>query len=144
MHRQIVAPLIPNVEFRFSYDAARALVVESVAPLGEAYQQMVRKGLYDDRDRWVDKFPNQGKRTGAYSGGSHTTLPFILLNFEESIQGVMTLVHEVGHSAHSALARAAQPAYASGYPLFVAGTLMRDVGAAGCVAIMLPAKLPVW
>lgn len=117
---QVQAPLIPGVELRFPYDAGRAMVVESVAPMGKAYQDMVRKGLYEER--WVDIFPNRGKRSGAYSGGAHETLPFILLNYEDSIVGVMTLAHEVGHSAHSALARAAQPAATSGYSLFIAGT----------------------
>lgn len=93
--------------------------MESVAPLGTAYQEIVRKGVYDDR--WVDVFPNQGKRSGAYSGGSHDTLPFILMNYEDTIEGVTTLAHEVGHSAHSALARATQPASSSEYSLFIAG-----------------------
>lgn len=112
------APLIPGVDFRFPYDAGRAAVVESVAPLGSAYQEALRKGLYEQR--WVDVFPNQGKRAGAYSGGSHETLPFIFLNYEDSLAGVTTLAHEAGHSGHSALARATQPASSSGYSTFIA------------------------
>lgn len=100
--------------------------MDSVAPLGKAYQDMVRKGLYEER--WVDVFPNRGKRSGAYSGGAHETRPFILLNYEDTIAGVATLAHEVGHSAHSALARAAQPAATSGYSLFIAGTPVGNRG----------------
>lgn len=117
---QVHAPLIPGVDFRFPYDAGRTAVVESVAPLGSAYQEALRKGLYEQR--WVDVFPNQGKRAGAYSGGSHETLPFIFLNYEDSLAGVTTLAHEAGHSGHSALARATQPASSSGYSTFIAGT----------------------
>lgn len=128
----MLAPLIPGVELRFPYDAGRAVVVESVAPMGKAYQDMVRKGLYEER--WVDVFPNQGKRSGAYSGGIHETLPFILLNYEDTIEGVMTLAHEVGHSAHSALSRAAQPAASSSYSLFIAGTPAGTSAKSGGVA----------
>lgn len=122
------------MELRFPYDAGRAAVVESVAPMGKAYQDMVRKGLYEER--WVDVFPNRGKRSGAYSGGAHETLPFILLNYEDTIVGVTTLAHEVGHSAHSALARAAQPAATSSYSLFIAGTPAGKPGQWGGVATL--------
>lgn len=111
------APLIPDVQFRFPYDAARALVVESVAPLGGAYQEAVRSGLYEDR--WVDVYPNAGKRPGAYSAGIHETLSFIFLNYDDTLSGVLTLAHEVGHSAHALLARAAQRNHFSDAPYFV-------------------------
>lgn len=91
-----------------------------MAPLGGPYQEAVRSGLYEDR--WVDVYPNAGKRSGGYSGGVHGTLPFIFLNYDDTLAGVLTLAHEVGHSAHALLARAAQRNYSSGAPYFVAGT----------------------
>lgn len=108
------------------YDAARALVVESVAPLGGPYQEAVRSGLYEER--WVDVYPNAGKRPGGYCGGIHGTLPFIFLNYDDTLAGVLTLAHEVGHAAHALLARAAQPSYFSDPPFFIAGTSAGGMG----------------
>lgn len=126
LYSQLSAPLIPDVQFRFPYDAARALVVESVAPLGGAYQEAVRSGLYEDR--WVDVYPNAGKRPGAYSAGIHETLSFIFLNYDDTLSGVLTLAHEVGHSAHALLARAAQSNHFSDAPYFVSGTSAGERG----------------
>lgn len=114
----LYAPLIPDVDIKFSYDAARAAVVDSVAPLGDEYQETVRAGLYEKR--WVDRFENLNKRSGAYSSGCHDTQPFVLMNYQEDLDGIKTLAHELGHSAHSALSRATQPVQYSDYSIFIA------------------------
>jgi len=109
------------VDIQFSYDEARKAVVESVAPLGDDYKEVIRAGLFERR--WVDKFENANKRSGAYSSGCHDTQPFVLMNYQENLDGIKTLAHELGHSAHSALSRSTQPIQYSDYSIFIAGTL---------------------
>jgi oligoendopeptidase F len=112
----IWAPLGPPQ--RVAYDEAVELILEGVAPLGDEYVATSRAGLTSER--WVDIYPNRGKTSGAYSGGSHGTKPFILMNFDERLEGASTLAHELGHSMHSWLANRAQPPIYSEYSLFVA------------------------
>ncbi|MEM4780321.1 MAG: oligoendopeptidase F [Halalkalicoccus sp.] len=103
----------PNVE----YEEAAEHVVEAVAPLGEAYQSRVAEGL---ESRWVDVYENAGKQSGAYSGGTYDTQPFILMNYQDDIPSMYTLAHELGHSLHSQLTSEHQPYTYSGYEIFVA------------------------
>jgi oligoendopeptidase F len=103
----------PDVE----YDQAAAYVVDSLAPLGEAYQSRVADGL---ESRWVDVYENEGKQSGAYSGGTYDTQPFILMNYQDDIASMYTLAHELGHSMHSELAKDEQPYVYAGYEIFVA------------------------
>lgn len=116
---QLAAPLFADADPVVPYDTAREAVVASVAPLGAAYQETVRAGLYEGR--WVDIFPNQNKRSGAYSWGTYDTPPFILMNYQPNSRGMLTLAHEIGHSVHSALADATQPYPSAAYSIFVAG-----------------------
>ena len=99
------------------YERAADYVVEAVAPLGDAYQERVREGL---DSRWVDVHENRGKRSGAFSAGTYDTQPFILLNYQDDISSMFTLAHELGHSMHSELAKAAQPWQYADYTIFVA------------------------
>jgi oligoendopeptidase F len=112
----IWAPLGPPQEV--PYDEAVELILAGVAPLGEEYGRISRAGLTSDR--WVDIYPNKGKTSGAYSGGSHGTKPFILMNYDGKLEGASTLAHELGHSMHSWLTNNAQPPIYSGYSIFVA------------------------
>ena len=114
----LYTPLIGSVEFKYSYDEARQLVVAGLAPLGEEYVSIMRKGLHEDR--WVDVYENEGKRSGAFSWGSYSTQPFILMNFQDNLNSVMTLAHELGHSMHSYYTRRSQPLVYGDYTIFVA------------------------
>ncbi len=99
------------------YEQAREYVVEAMAPLGEAYQSRVAEGL---ESSWVDVYENRGKQSGAYSGGTYDTQPFILMNYQEEITSMFTLAHELGHSLHSEYTSEHQPYVYSDYDIFTA------------------------
>ncbi len=99
------------------YDEACEYIVDALAPLGEEYQSRVAEGL---ESRWVDVYENAGKQSGAYSGGTYDTQPFILMNYQDDISSMYTLAHELGHSMHSELTKEEQPYVYSGYEIFVA------------------------
>ncbi|WP_336364389.1 oligoendopeptidase F [Halalkalicoccus salilacus] len=99
------------------YEEAADHVVRALAPLGEEYQSRVAEGL---DSRWVDVYENAGKQSGAYSGGTYDTQPFILMNYQDDIPSMYTLAHELGHSMHSELTSERQPYVYSGYEIFVA------------------------
>jgi oligoendopeptidase F len=103
----------PDVE----YDEARDHVVEAVGLLGEDYQNRVAEGL---DSRWVDVYETENKRSGAYSGGTYDTQPFILMNYQDDVSSMYTLAHELGHSLHSQLTSETQPYVYSDYEIFVA------------------------
>jgi oligoendopeptidase F len=86
--------------------------------LGAAYQEALWKGLYEER--WVDRYENLRKRSGAYSSSAYDGLPFILMNYKGTLEGVFTLAHEAGHSMHSLYAKRHQPYPYAGYPIFLA------------------------
>lgn len=111
-------PMVPHVDIRMEYDEAEALVIESVAPLGSEYQNLLRKGL--KQEQWVDRFENKNKRSGAYSSGCYDSFPYILMNFKGLLRDTFTLAHEAGHSMHSLLSKQHQPYHYSHYPIFVA------------------------
>lgn len=113
----IWAPLTadrPNV----SYDQAVEWICDGLAPLGDEYTDMIRKGCLTDR--WVDIYPNQGKTAGAFSHGSPGTHPFIVMSFNNDTLSLGTLAHELGHSMHSYLTWQNQPIVYSRYSLFAA------------------------
>jgi len=91
--------LIPDMSVRHSYEDAVALVMKALEPLGGDYCRVLRQGLTGG---WVDRYENKGKRSGAFSAGSYTGDPYILMNFkEDDLRDVFTLAHEGGHSMHS-------------------------------------------
>ena len=110
---------IPLVEHdvRYVYDDVVPWIIDSVAPLGSEYQQHVRDAF---GRRWIDVYENTGKRSGAYSAPVYGTHPYMLLNFNETLDAVFTLAHEMGHSMHTLLAHRAQPFVYAGYTIFVA------------------------
>ena len=112
----IFAP--PGPLYPVPYECAVELICASVAPLGDEYVAVARAGLTSQR--WVDMYPNRGKTSGAYSGGSYDTHPFILMNYDGSLSGASTLAHELGHSMHSWLTNHTQPPVYASYALFVA------------------------
>lgn len=114
----LYVPIAEEVQSRFSYDEAVETVLASLAPLGTEYVATLRAGLTSER--WVDRYENKGKRSGAYSAGSYNNYPFILLNFQHDFNSVSTLAHEAGHSMHTDQAKKAQPFSKYGYPIFLA------------------------
>ncbi|GAB4193795.1 MAG: oligoendopeptidase F [Roseiflexaceae bacterium] len=113
----IKAPLtgsLPEVPF----DQASEWICAGMAPLGEDYVTTMRRGIFEQR--WVDKYPNQGKRAGAYSSGARDTHPFILMSYNNDLFSMSTLAHELGHSMHSYYTRKTQPSIYASYTIFMA------------------------
>lgn len=113
----LFTPLVKEVKMEVPYDEAKKTMVESFAPLGKEYQEIVEKGL---ESRWVDVLENKGKRSGAYSSGTFGTNPYVLMNWQNNVNNLYTLAHEFGHSMHSYYSRANQPYQYSDYSIFVA------------------------
>lgn len=114
----IYVPLNKDIEIKMTYEEAEQAVIESVAPLGVEYQNILKKGLL--QERWVDRYENKNKRSGAYSSGCYDSMPYILMNFKGLLRDVFTLAHEAGHSMHSYLSHKNQPYHESDYPIFLA------------------------
>ena len=110
---------VPLVAFdkHYPYDEALEWIINSVAPLGEGYQEQLRAGL---KGRWIDVYENDGKRSGAYSAGVYGVHPYMLLNYNDTLNDVFTLAHEMGHSMHTVLSHQTQPFIYSSYTIFVA------------------------
>ena len=111
---------VPNIDapkFNISYNEAVDLCVEALNPLGKEYLDIFRSGI---KNGWVDVYENKGKRSGAYSSGSYTSMPYVLLNYSNQVNDASTLAHEMGHSIHSYYSRSNQPYIYSDYVLFCA------------------------
>jgi len=113
----LYVPMVKEVDYKISHDDARAKCLEALSPLGQEYIESLKRGF---ESRWVDVVENKGKRSGAYSWGSFGTYPFMLLNWQESMDSMFTLIHEAGHSMHSFFTRKSQPYCYGNYTLFVA------------------------
>jgi len=114
----LYVPLVNSVNNSFTYDEAVSIILKALAPLGKEYVRTIGAGL--TTERWVDRYENEGKRSGAYSSGIFDGKPYILMNFEGTLNDVSTLAHEGGHSMHSLLARSAQPFPKYRYMIFLA------------------------
>lgn len=111
-------PIVSEVNLSMTYEQAEEVVIDSVHVLGSEYQSILRKGLMDDR--WVDRYENRNKRSGAYSSGCYDSSPYILMNYNGTINDVFTLTHEAGHSMHTYMSSKGQPYQYSSYPIFLA------------------------
>jgi len=100
------------------YEQAVEWITEGLAPMGDDYVETVRQGIW--KDRWVDVYPTDGKRAGAFSYGTHGTHPFICMSYNDTILSLSTLAHELGHSMHSYLTWQNQPVLYGDYSLFAA------------------------
>ncbi|SFR90921.1 oligoendopeptidase F [Anaeromicropila populeti] len=113
----INTPIVTDFNMKVPFEEAKKLVAEGLKPLGEEYLNILTEGYADG---WIDVYENEGKRSGAYSWGAYGTHPFVLLNYQDNLNNVFTLAHEMGHAIHSYYSDATQPYPYAGYRIFVA------------------------
>src|SRR5258705_2453033 len=114
----LYAPLVGSTNLRYTPEEAQKHVLAAVAPLGPEYQAVIQRAY---NGRWIDLFPNDGKRSGAYSdGGAYDVHPFMLINYNGKYNDVSTLAHELGHTMQSYFSNKTQPYPLANYPIFVA------------------------
>lgn len=113
----VYVPLLQDFDKEYSFAEAKEIVKEGLKPLGEEYQKLLEEAF---SNRWIDVYENEGKRSGAYSWGSYDTSPYILMNYNGTLDNVFTLAHELGHSMHSYYSKTNQPYAYADYKIFVA------------------------
>ncbi len=113
----LYSPLVPDVKMEIPFEEAKSIVAKGLEPLGEDYQRILNEGY---NHRWIDVYENENKRSGAYSWGAYGTHPYVLLNYNETLNNVFTLAHEMGHAIHSYHSDKEQPYIYAGYKIFVA------------------------
>lgn len=113
----IYAPIAKAPEEKIPFEKAKEMVKEGLAPMGQDYLDKLQEGF---DNRWIDVYENEGKRSGAYSWGAYGTHPYVLLNYQGTLDHVFTLAHEMGHALHSYYSDANQPFVNAGYKIFVA------------------------
>ncbi|CCK18936.1 oligoendopeptidase F [Pseudolactococcus laudensis] len=112
----VYAPL-STTDYKFTYEEAVVKTQETLAIFGSEYLEKVKRSF---KENWIDVQENKGKRSGAYSGGSYDTNAFMLLNWQDTLDNLFTLVHEMGHSMHSSFTRESQPYVYGDYSIFLA------------------------
>ncbi len=113
----VYTPIFAAQNQSYEFEQAKQMVLDALKPMGEDYLSHVREGL---DNRWMDIYPNTGKKGGAYSWGCYDSQPFILMNYTGNLDSVFTLIHEMGHSIHSYYSRSTQDYAYSDYKIFVA------------------------
>lgn len=113
----LYAPLVQEEKENYSYEDAQKLVLDAVAPLGGEYCSAVKSAF---ENRWIDVYPNEGKANGAYSAGTYTSNPYIMMNYTGTLDSVSAMAHEMGHSMQSWYTNHNQPVHYSNYSIFVA------------------------
>ena len=113
----LYVPITGDAPIKYNYEEASKASREALLPLGEEYAEIMKKAY---ADRWIDVAENIGKRSGGYSSGAYSTAPYILLNWHDELSNFFTLVHELGHSAHSYFTRNTQPKQYGDYSIFLA------------------------
>ncbi len=116
-YEDIYASAVPTVDKLFSYQEAQEIILNSLKPLGEEYNNILKQAF---KSRWIDVYPNKGKQSGAYSSGVYGIHPFIKMNYNGKYDAVSTLTHELGHALHSFLSDKTQHYANSQYPIFLA------------------------
>jgi oligoendopeptidase F len=117
-HYDTYVPILSDLDTKHTWNQAVKVVVESLEPLGGDYCGVLEEGL---NDGWCDRYPNQGKQSGAFSSGTYDGAPYIMMNYQpEVLDHVFTLAHEAGHSMHTWLSAKGQPYQYYNYPIFVA------------------------
>lgn len=113
----LYVPMVGEADKKIPYEEAKEIVLNGLAPLGEDYQELLKKGF---NEGWIDVYENEGKRSGAYSWGAYGTHPYVLLNYQDTLNNVFTLAHEMGHALHSYHSDETQDYIYAGYKIFVA------------------------
>ncbi|MTI68841.1 MAG: oligoendopeptidase F [Firmicutes bacterium] len=113
----LYTPMVKDVDMKISYDEAKDTVIKALKPLGDDYIKKVKEGF---NSRWIDVYENEGKTSGAYSSGTYDSKPFILLNYQDTLDNMFTLAHEMGHSIHSYYTKKNQPYVYGDYSIFLA------------------------
>ena len=114
----LYAPVVKDVEEKYSYDEASEIILKALKPLGDEYVSVVKKAI---DERWIDVYPTPGKRSGAYSNGAfYDGHPYILLNYTDLYDDVSTMAHELGHTMQSYFSNKKQPYPMADYEIFVA------------------------
>lgn len=113
----LYTPIAKAPDTKYSFEAAKDIVLEGLAPMGEEYIKVLEEGF---DNRWIDVYENEGKRSGAYSWGAYGIHPYVLMNYHGTLDHVFTLAHEMGHAIHSYYSDANQPYVNAGYKIFVA------------------------
>lgn len=113
----LYVPVVENLNLSYTIEEAEDLILNALSVLGEDYTAILRRAF---SERWIDFAENQGKRSGAYSGGCYDSVPYILMTWKGTLDDVFTLAHELGHSCHSSLTRSTQPYIYGDYSIFLA------------------------
>ncbi len=117
-HYDTYVPILSDIQVKHSWDQAIEVICESLNPLGSEYVDTLRAGL---SQRWCDRYPNQGKQSGAFSAGAYDGEPYILMNYQSDVlNDLFTLTHEAGHSMHTWYSKHHQPYEYYNYTIFVA------------------------
>lgn len=113
----IYVPMVEDVDLKFTYEEAQEIILDALSVLGDEYHAVLKRAF---NERWIDIRENKGKRSGAYSSGTYGTNPYILMNWQDNIDNLFTLAHELGHSVHSYFTRKYQPYIYGDYSIFLA------------------------
>lgn len=113
----LFVPLVGEVERKYTIEEAEKLVAEALEPMGEEYVSVLKSAYTDG---WIDVYENENKRSGAYSWGAYGTHPYVLLNYQENMDSMFTLAHEMGHAMHTYFSNKKQPVTYADYLIFVA------------------------
>ena len=113
----LYAPMTPDFDKKYTYEEAKRLIADGLKPLGEEYGNILKDGF---SGRWIDVYENRGKRSGGYSIHTYGVHPYVLMSYDDSLNSVLTLAHEMGHSLHSWYSAKNQPYTYAGYRIFVA------------------------
>jgi len=114
----LYVPFVKDTDIKITYEQARELVCEGLAPLGAEYVGVMRDGI--TKGGWVDVYENKGKTAGAYSWGVWGMHPYVLLNWNDTVDNTFTLAHELGHAMHSYYSDTAQEYHNAQYPILLA------------------------
>ena len=113
----VYLPLVDNADIKLPFEEAYQLVIDGLAPLGEEYQNLLRRGR---NEGWIDVCESEGKRCGAYSAGIYDVHPYVLLNYQETTNDIFTVAHEMGHALHTYKSQETQPYSKADYTIFLA------------------------
>ena len=113
----VYVDLCDNIDSDIPFSRGKKILFEALAPLGEDYLNDLKKAF---DERWIDLYPNVGKKSGAYSWGTYDSYPYVLLNYNNTVDSVSTMAHELGHSMHSYYSRKNQDYIYHDYPIFLA------------------------